>query len=89
MRFIVDEITKVEDSGERKLILYGEVERGTVKTGMKVHLEILGQDYTVDRVRDGNEQLEEASAGQQVGVILKGVQNVRIQLGEVLVEASG
>jgi translation elongation factor EF-1alpha len=88
MRFIVDEITKVEDSGERRLILYGEVERGTVKKGSKVHLEILGQDYMVDKIRDGDKQLEEASAGEQVGVILKGVQNVRIQLGEVLVEAS-
>lgn len=88
MRFIVDEITKVEDSGDRKLILYGEVERGTIKKGMNVHLEILGQDFKVDRVRDGEQQLDEASEGQQVGVILKGIQNVRIQLGEVLVEAS-
>lgn len=87
MRFIVDEITKVEDSGDRRLILYGEVERGTLRKGMKVHLEILGQDFKVDRVRDGDTQLEEATAGQQVGVILKGIQNVRIQLGEVLVEA--
>ena len=88
MRFIVDEITKVEDSGERRLILYGEVERGTLKSKSKVHLEIFGQDYMVDKIRDGEKSLEEASAGEQVGVILKGVQNVRIQLGEVLVEAS-
>ena len=85
MRFIVDEITKIPDEGGRSLILYGEVERGTVRKGMNVHLEILGQSFKVFKVKEGTEDRDEASAGQQVGVILSGLQNVRVQLGEVLV----
>lgn len=86
MRFIVDEITKVADEGQRKTILYGEVERGVLRKGMNVHFEILGQSLKVDKIRDGEEQLGEASVGQQVGVIVAGLQNVRVQLGEVLVD---
>jgi sulfate adenylyltransferase subunit 1 (EFTu-like GTPase family) len=88
MRFIVDEITKIPDEGRRSLVLYGEVERGVLRPGMTVHLEILGLNYKVRKVVAGTEQVDEASVGQQVGVILTGLQNVRVQLGEVLVEAA-
>jgi translation elongation factor EF-1alpha len=88
MRFIVDEITKIPDEGQRSLVLYGEVERGVLRPGMTVHLEILGQSYKVRKIVSEQEPIDDASAGQQVGVILDGLQNVRVQLGEVLVEAA-
>jgi sulfate adenylyltransferase subunit 1 (EFTu-like GTPase family) len=88
MRFIVDEITKIPDEGKRSLVLYGEIERGTLRKGMTVHLEILGQSFTVQSIVADNERPDQASTGQQVGVVLAGLQNVRVQLGEVLVEAA-
>ena len=88
MRFIVDEITKVPDEGKRSLVLYGEVERGTLRKGMNVHLEILGQGFTVQSIVAGDDRPDQASTGQQVGVVLAGLQNVRVQLGEVLVEVA-
>ena len=90
MRFIVDEIYKIPDEGGRKLVLGGEIERGVLRKGMNVHLEILGQSYKVQKIKAEEGFLDEASAGEQVGVILAGLQNVRVKLGEVLVaEESG
>ena len=87
MRFIVNEVTKVAADGDRSLILMGEVERGVVREGMTVHLEMLGQSHRIKKVKsEHGEQLSEASAGQQVGLILTGLHNIRVQLGEVLVE---
>ena len=91
MRFLVDEVTKIPDGDGRSLVLFGEVERGTLRKGITVQLEILGLSYKVRKVvqADGDHALlDEASAGQQVGVILDGLQNVRVQLGEVLVETA-
>lgn len=87
MRFIVNEVTKIPDGSDRSLVLYGEVERGVVREGMTVQLEIVGQSHKIKKIVAENQQLSEASAGQQVGVILSGLHNIRVQLGEVLVEA--
>ena len=84
-RFIVDEVYKIREEG---LVLNGEVERGVLRTGMTVLLEMMGQKYKVQKIKAESKDVDEASAGQQVGIILKGLHNVRVQLGEVLIEAA-
>ena len=70
----------------RGTVVTGRVERGVIKTGDKV--EIVGLRDTVETVCTGVEMfkksLEAGSAGDNVGVLLRGVKREEVERGQVL-----
>ncbi len=70
----------------RGTVATGRVERGVIKINDKV--EIVGFDDTVETVATGlemfNKLLDEARAGENVGVLLRGVDKNRVHRGMVL-----
>lgn len=70
----------------RGTVATGRVERGSVKINDKIQL--VGFEPTLDTVATGlemfNKILDEALAGENVGVLLRGVDKKRIQRGMVL-----
>jgi len=70
----------------RGTVATGRVERGIVKINDK--LELVGFENTLDTVATGlemfNKVLDEARAGENVGILLRGVDKGRIQRGMVL-----
>jgi elongation factor Tu len=72
----------------RGTVATGKIERGTVKLGDEV--EIKGLDHerktTVTGIRMFNTDLQEAEAGLNVGILLRGVQRSEIQRGQIIIK---
>ncbi|MBS4168864.1 elongation factor Tu [Parachlamydia sp. AcF125] len=70
----------------RGTVATGRVERGAVKMGDKLQLVGLGEtrDVVVTGVEMFNKTLDEARAGENVGLLLRGVDKNQIQRGMVL-----
>jgi elongation factor Tu len=70
----------------RGTVATGRIERGVVKTGEK--LELVGLQETVPVVATGvemfNKELDSGRAGDNVGVLVRGVEKDRVQRGMVL-----
>lgn len=79
----VEGVHQIEGRGT---VATGKIEQGKVKTGDKV--EILGLtgmvESTVTSVEQFNKPLAFAEAGENVGVLLRGVKNDQIQRGQVI-----
>ena len=70
----------------RGTVATGRVERGTVKVGEEVELVGLGETRktTVTGVEMFRKQLDQGQAGDNVGLLLRGVDKAEIQRGQVL-----
>ena len=70
----------------RGTVATGRVERGTVKVGEEVELVGLGdtRKTTVTGVEMFRKQLDQGQAGDNVGLLLRGVDKTEIQRGQVL-----
>ena len=70
----------------RGTVATGRVERGTVKVGEEVELVGLGETKktTVTGVEMFRKQLDQGQAGDNVGLLLRGVDKTEIQRGQVL-----
>ena len=70
----------------RGTVATGRVERGTVKVGEEVELVGLGETRktTVTGVEMFRKQLDQGQAGDNVGLLLRGVDKTEIQRGQVL-----
>jgi elongation factor Tu len=70
----------------RGTVATGKIEQGTVKIGDKVEILGLGdvQETVVTSVEAFKKLVEVAQAGQNVGVLLRGVANEQLQRGQVL-----
>ena len=79
----VEDVFTITDRGT---VATGKVERGTVKVGDEI--EIVGikesQKTTVTGVEMFKKILDQAEAGDNVGVLLRGIQRTDIQRGQVL-----
>ena len=70
----------------RGTVATGRVERGTIKVGEEVELVGLGETRktTVTGVEMFRKQLDQGQAGDNVGLLLRGVDKTEIQRGQVL-----
>jgi len=70
----------------RGTVATGKIDQGVVKVGDKVEILGLGdlKETTVTSVEAFNKQLEKGEAGQNVGLLLRGVKGDDIQRGQVL-----
>ena len=70
----------------RGTVATGRVERGTIKVGEEVELVGLGETKktTVTGVEMFRKQLDQGQAGDNVGLLLRGVDKTEIQRGQVL-----
>lgn len=71
----------------RGTVATGRIEQGVVHPGDKVEIVGLGDkiDTTVTSVEAFNKQRESAKAGDNVGVLLRGVKHDQIERGQVIV----
>ncbi|MCB9805721.1 elongation factor Tu [Candidatus Nomurabacteria bacterium] len=79
----VEDIFSIEGRGT---VVTGRIERGTIKVGTDV--EIVGikdtTKYTVTGIEMFNKQLDEGMAGDNAGILLRGVKKEDIHRGQVL-----
>ena len=70
----------------RGTVATGKVEQGVIAPGTKVEILGLGgaQETVVTSVEQFNRQLDRASAGQNVGLLLRGVKSDQISRGQVV-----
>lgn len=71
----------------RGTVATGKVERGIIKPGDKVEIIGLSEklDTVVTSIEAFNKQQPEGKAGQNIGILLRGVKNEQIQRGQVVV----
>ena len=79
----IEDIFSIEGRGT---VVTGKIERGTIKTGEEV--EIVGiketQKTTVTGIEMFNKQLEEGIAGDNAGILLRGIKKEDVTRGQVL-----
>jgi elongation factor Tu len=79
----IEDIFSIEGRGT---VVTGRIERGTVKIGEEV--EIVGlmdtKKTTVTGIEMFNKQLEEGRAGDNAGVLLRGIKKDEVERGQVL-----
>ena len=89
-------IEDVIDVTGRGVFVTGRIDNGKLKPGDAVHIlsydtdsnEPVEKSYTVRIIEQYNKSIEEAKAGDNVGILLKEIQNTsEIQIGDVMVGA--
>jgi elongation factor Tu len=70
----------------RGTVATGKIEQGMIAPGTKVEILGLGSvlDTVVTSVEQFNKQLEKGTAGQNVGLLLRGIKSDQIQRGQVI-----
>ncbi|MEO3758953.1 EF-Tu/IF-2/RF-3 family GTPase [Mycobacterium sp. B14F4] len=79
-RMAVDDVFVIRNRG---VVVTGRVETGTLHVGDTVHING-GLGVTVDAIEKFRKQLDEATAGENVGVLFKGVVKSDVNRGDVL-----
>ena len=72
----------------RGLVATGRVESGTLRVGDTVTIDG-GQGVAVDAIEKFRKQLDEATVGENIGVLFKGIDKGQIDRGAVLTSAGG
>ncbi len=72
----------------RGLVATGRVESGTLRVGDTVTIDG-GQGVQVDAIEKFRKKLDEATVGENVGVLFKGVDKSQIDRGAVLTSSGG
>lgn len=72
----------------RGCVVTGKIEQGTVTVGMKVEILGLGDilESVVTSVEAFNKQLEFGEAGQNVGLLLRGIKSEQVERGQVVAQ---
>ncbi|MGE2721247.1 EF-Tu/IF-2/RF-3 family GTPase [Mycolicibacterium celeriflavum] len=83
-RMTVEDVFAIRNRG---VVATGRVEAGTLRVGDTVHVNG-GPGLTVDAIEQFRKTRDEATAGDNVGVLFKGVERSQIKRGDVLT-ASG
>jgi translation elongation factor EF-Tu-like GTPase len=79
-RLTVEDVFVIRNRG---VVVTGRVESGTLRVGDTVHING-GPGVTVDAIEMFRKQRDEAAAGDNVGVLFKGVQKEEFKRGDVL-----
>lgn len=80
----VEEVFAIRNRG---VVATGRVESGTVRVGDTVHIND-GPGITVTAIEKFRKQLDEASAGENVGLLMKGIKREDLTRGDVLTSSS-
>jgi len=72
----------------RGLVATGRVESGTLRVGDTVTIDG-GQGVRVDAIEKFRKKLDEATVGENIGVLFKGVEKDQIDRGTVLTSSGG
>ena len=80
----VEEVFAIRNRG---VVATGRVESGTVRVGDTVHIND-GPGITVTAIEKFRKQLDEASAGENVGLLMKGIKREDLNRGDVLTSSS-
>ena len=83
-KMTVEDVFAIRNRG---VVATGRVESGTLRVGDTVHING-GPGVSVDAIEKFRKQLDEATAGENVGVLFKGVDKSQINRGDVLTSSS-
>jgi translation elongation factor EF-Tu-like GTPase len=83
-RMTVEEVFVIRNRG---VVATGRVDSGTLRVGDTVHING-GPGVTVDAIEKFRKQLDEATTGENIGVLFKGIDKSQLNRGDVLT-ASG
>ena len=84
-RMTVEDVFVIKNRG---LVATGRVESGTLRVGDTVTIDG-GQGVAVDAIEKFRKKLDEATVGENVGVLFKGVDKSQIGRGTVLTSSGG
>jgi translation elongation factor EF-Tu-like GTPase len=79
-KMTVEDVFVIKNRG---VVATGRVESGTLRAGDTVHING-GPGVTVDAIEKFRKQLDEAAAGENIGVLFKSIDKSQIDRGAVL-----
>ncbi len=83
-KMTVEEVFAIKNRG---VVATGRVESGTLRVGDTVQING-GPGVKVTAIEKFRKQLDEASAGENVGVLMKGIERNQLDRGDVLTSSS-
>ncbi len=83
-KMTVEDVFAIRNRG---VVATGRVESGTLRVGDTVHING-GPGVAVTAIEKFRKQLDEATVGENVGVLMKGIERAQLNRGDVLT-ASG
>ncbi|BBZ20262.1 MULTISPECIES: EF-Tu/IF-2/RF-3 family GTPase [Mycolicibacterium] len=83
-KMTVEEVFAIKNRG---VVATGRVESGTLRVGDTVQING-GPGVEVTAIEKFRKQLDEASAGENVGVLMKGIERNELDRGDVLTSSS-
>ncbi len=83
-RMTVEDVFAIRNRG---VVATGRVENGTLRVGDTVHING-GPGLTVSAIEKFRKQLDEATIGENVGVLIRGIERAQLNRGDVLTSSS-
>ena len=83
-KMTVEEVFAIKNRG---VVATGRVESGSLRVGDTVHVND-GPGVAVTAIEKFRKQLEEATAGENVGLLMKGLEREQLNRGDVLTSSS-
>jgi len=83
-KMTVEDVFAIRNRG---VVATGRVESGTLRVGDTVQING-GPGVTVSAIEKFRKQLDEATAGENVGVLIKGIERAQLNRGDVLTSSS-
>jgi len=83
-KMTVEEVFAIKNRG---VVATGLVESGTLRVGDTVQINN-GPGVTVTAIEKFRKQLDEATAGENVGLLMKGIKREQLNRGDVLTSSS-
>ena len=83
-KMTVEDVFAIRNRG---VVATGRVESGTLRVGDTVHIND-GPGVAVTAIEKFRKQQDEASAGENVGVLMKGIERAQLNRGDVLTSSS-
>jgi translation elongation factor EF-Tu-like GTPase len=83
-KMTVEDVFAIRNRG---VVATGRVESGTLRVGDTVHINN-GPGLTVSAIEMFRKKLDEATTGDNVGVLIKGIERAQLNRGDVLTSSS-
>ena len=83
-RMIVEDVFVIRNRG---VVATGRVEAGTLKVGDVVSING-GPGVQVDAIEKFRKKIDEATTGENVGLLIKGIEKTQLDRGDVLTSSS-
>lgn len=83
-RMTVEDVFAIRNRG---VVATGRVESGTLRVGDTVHIND-GPGIRVDAIEKFRKRLDEATVGENVGVLIKGIERNQLNRGDILTSTS-